>query len=106
MEEQKAYVANLKEMVEFAKQGTVSKTIIDNDKTKIVLFAMAKDQSLSEHTASTPAVIQVLDGTASVQLGKELYEAVPGTLIYMPPNLPHAVEAREDLVFLLTLIRG
>lgn len=103
---EKAFVANINELIEFAKQGTVSKTIVDNDNTKIVLFAMSEGQSLSEHTASVPATIQVLDGTATVLLGGESYDASPGTLIYMPAKLPHAIDANEDLVFLLTLIRG
>src|SRR3990172_264994 len=106
MEEQQAYVTNLNDMVEFAAQGTVSKTLVDNDKAKIVLFAMVKGQSLSEHTASTPAIIHILRGMARVQLGDELQDTAPGALIYMPPKLPHAVDAQEDLVFLLTLIRG
>lgn len=106
MEEQKAFIANLSEMVQFAKQGTVSKTIIDNDKTKVVLFAMDTGQSLSEHTASTPATIHILSGAAEVQLGKEFHDAAPGTFIYMPPKLTHAIEAKESLIFLLTLIRG
>ncbi|HCG99526.1 MAG TPA: hypothetical protein DE036_07005 [Actinobacteria bacterium] len=106
MEEVKIHIANINDLVEFAKEGTVSKTLVDNAKSKIVLFMMSKGQSLSEHTAGTPAIIHVLSGTAKVRLDKEMHEATPGSLIFMPTKLVHAVDAEEDLVFLLTLVRN
>lgn len=106
MAELKTHIANINDLVEFAKEGTVSKTLVENEKSKIVLFMMSKGQSLSEHTAGTPAIIHVLSGAAKVQLDKEVHDATPGSLIFMPPKLVHAVEAVDDLVFLLTLIRN
>lgn len=106
MEGTQAYIANLNDLTQFAEQGTVSKTLVDNDSTKVVLFAMAKGQSLSEHTAGTPAIIHVLSGSATIHLEKEVHSSPPGTLIYMPAKMNHAVNADENLVFLLTLIRG
>lgn len=100
------WVGNLTDLVEFADEGTVSKTLIDGPDTKIVLFAMAKGQSLSEHTASVPASIHVLQGLSTVTLGEDAHEAPAGAYIYMPAAMRHAVEATEDLVFLLTLHRG
>jgi len=100
------WVGDLEEWVEFAKDGIVSKTVIDEPRTKVVLFAMVPGQSLSEHTAGMPAAIHVLRGRASVLLGGDRHQVAPGTYIYMPANLSHAVDAEEELVFLLTLFRG
>jgi quercetin dioxygenase-like cupin family protein len=102
----KAWVGNLDAMVEFASDGIVSKTVVDEPRTKVVLFAMETGQSLSEHTASMPATIHILQGRASLLLGGERHDAPPGTWIYMPANLNHAVDAVENVVFLLTLLRG
>lgn len=100
------WVGNLEDMVEFAEGGIVSKTIIDEPRTKVVLFIFHPGQSLSEHTASMPAAIHVLSGRASILLGSERHQAEAGTYVYMPANLNHAVDAQENLVFLLTLFKG
>ena len=98
-------VVDLDEMTQVADQGIVSKSIVENDHHKIIHFTLAPGQELSEHTASVPAVIQVLRGGGTVALGGVEYETGPGKLYYMPAELRHAVRAREELVFLLTMFR-
>jgi len=98
-------VADLEEMAQVAEQGIVSKSIVENDHHKIVHFTFAPGQELSEHTASVPAVIHVLRGAGTVVLDGVEYESGPGKLYYMPAELRHAVRAREELVFLLTMFR-
>src|SRR3990170_5955215 len=98
-------VANLDDMVEFAQKGIVSKTVVDSEAAKIILFCFEAGQGLSEHAAPFAAAIQVLQGTGVVTLAGEPHEARPHALFFMPPNLTHAVTARENLVFLLTMIK-
>lgn len=100
------WVGNLTDMTEYADDGIVSKTVVDEPRVKVVHFAMSAGQSLSEHTASMPASIHVLEGQSSVLLGDERHDAPPGTYIYMPAHLNHAVDAITDMVFLLHLHRG
>jgi len=97
---------NLEDMIEFAKDGIVSKTVTEVEGNEISLFCMAAGQSLSTHSASFPVVIHVLQGKSEITLGKETYEASPNSLFSLPKNLPHAVRATENLVFLLTLFKG
>jgi quercetin dioxygenase-like cupin family protein len=96
-------VADLHELVEVADQGIVSKTVVENEHHKLVHFTFAPGQELSEHTASVPAVIQVIEGNGRVVLGGVTHEAVPGKLFYMPAELKHAVTADGRLVILLTM---
>ena len=98
-------VADLEAMVDVAEQGIVSKAIVENEHHKIMHFTLAAGQELSEHTASVPASIHVLRGEGTVSLEGEEHEARPGMLYYMPAELKHAVVARGDLVFLLTMFR-
>jgi quercetin dioxygenase-like cupin family protein len=98
-------VADLEAMVDVAEQGIVSKAIIENEHHKLIHFTLAAGQELSEHTASVPAVIQVLRGRGTVTLGGQVHEGRPGMLFYMPAELKHAVFADADLVFLLTMFR-
>ncbi len=105
MDTAKPVVADLESMIEVAEQGIVSKAIVENEHHKIIEFTLAAGQELSEHTASVPAVIHILQGQGTVSLGGEVYEARPGMLYYMPAELKHAVVAEGDLVFLLTMFR-
>jgi quercetin dioxygenase-like cupin family protein len=98
-------VADLEAMAQVAEQGIVSKSVVENEHHKLVHFTLAPGQELSEHTASVPAVIHVLRGRGTVVLDGMEYEAGPGKLYYMPAHLKHAVQAREELVFLLTMFR-
>lgn len=98
--------ANLDALVQFAQGGIVSKTFLERDRVKLVLFCMAAGQQLSEHTAGMPAIIHVLSGRAVATLEQQVHEAGPGDVLYMPAGTVHAVEAKDDLVFLLTLLRG
>ena len=61
-------VVDLTAMVEVAHDGIVSKAIVENDHHKIVHFSFAAGQELSEHTASVPAVIHILQGRGTVVL--------------------------------------
>jgi quercetin dioxygenase-like cupin family protein len=105
MEPAQPIVADLEAMAQVADQGIVSKSIVENDHHKIIHFTFAPGQELSEHTASVPAVIHILRGHGVVVLDGVEYEAGPGKLYYMPADLRHAVQAREELVFLLTMFR-
>ncbi len=90
---------------EVAEGGIVSKPIVENEHHKIVHFTFAAGQELSEHTASVPAVIHILDGEGLVVLDGVAHDAVPGRLFYMPAELRHAVQAKTALVMLLTMFR-
>jgi quercetin dioxygenase-like cupin family protein len=98
-------VVDLQETTEFASDAIVSKSLVENDHHKIILFTLSAGQELSEHTASVPACIHVLEGDGTVELAGEEQAARPGMLYYMPAELKHAVRARTDLAFLLTMFR-
>lgn len=98
-------VADLAAMTEVAENGIVSKSIVENEHHKIVHFTFAPGQELSEHTASVPAAIHILDGGGVVVLDGVACEARAGMLFYMPAEMRHAVQATDDLVMLLTMFR-
>lgn len=102
---EKGKYIDLEAMMEFAKDGIVSKTLIKIPKREISLFCMSKGQSISTHKSNFPAVIHVLQGNGEVTLADKTYPAKPNAWFYMPAQLPHAIEATGDLVFLLTLFK-
>ena len=96
---------DLESIVEFAKNGIVSKTLIKTKTTEVSLFCMSPWQSISTHKSSFPATIHVLCGNGVVTLADKNYQTKPNAWFYMPAQLPHAIEATENLVFLLTLFK-
>lgn len=96
---------DLSRQVEIPVDGTISRTLYQDDRLKVVLFGFAEGQELSEHTAAVPAVLQFLEGTANVTLGEDRLEAAPGTWVHMPARLPHSITARTPTKMLLLLLR-
>jgi quercetin dioxygenase-like cupin family protein len=106
MQENFTYIADLAEKIEkIPDDSIVSRTLFSDDNIKGVLFGFAPGQELSEHTASTPALIHILSGQGRLTLGGENMAAKPGTWVHMQPNLAHSLVAETPMTMLLLLIR-
>jgi quercetin dioxygenase-like cupin family protein len=98
-------VVSLAEETKFAPNGIVSRTLLRTDTTRVVLFGFAEGQELTEHTSTQQAVIQILSGECEFSLAGEPRRVKAGDLIYMPPNLKHALKATQPFSMLLTLTK-
>ncbi len=85
--------------------GILTRTILDDDHTKIVLFTFSKDQELSEHTSSKPAILHFLQGTAELALGDDTMTASAGTWVHMPAKTLHRIRTQTPVVMLLILMK-
>ena len=95
----------LAELVEYEKGRVVSRTFAQNPSLSLTLFAFAEGEGVSTHTAPGDAMVQVLDGEATVTVdGKEM-TAGPGQVVVMPANVPHAVTAVDRFKMLLTVVK-
>jgi quercetin dioxygenase-like cupin family protein len=101
-----AFIASLIDQVpEIPPDSIVSRTLFTADHLKVVLFGFAPGQELSEHTASTPAVIHILSGECLLTLGQESHLTSAGAWVHMEANLPHSLRAQTPVVMLLLLLR-
>jgi quercetin dioxygenase-like cupin family protein len=98
--------ANLDHPLDLPAEGTMSRTLLHDERIKVVLFNFCAGQELSEHTASTAAIMHFLSGEADLTLGPDAVVAGPGTWIHMPPQLPHSIRAKTPVVMLLTLVKS
>ncbi|MDZ4851514.1 MAG: cupin domain-containing protein [Pirellulaceae bacterium] len=85
--------------------GKRSKILIDDAKSKTILFAFAVGDGLSEHVAPLPAMIQIIRGEATLTVGNQSVEGKSGTWIHMAPKTPHSILAKSPVVMLLTLLK-
>lgn len=107
MSEDYLYVPNLSaRLPDLPDDSILSQTLHSTDKVKVVLFGFAPGQSLSEHTASVPAIVQVLKGKGSIELAGDRRDLDPGSWIYMPARLEHSLHAEEEMVVLLYLLHS
>jgi quercetin dioxygenase-like cupin family protein len=97
--------AALEQLIGYADDSIVSKTLLDKPIGTITLFAFDKGQRLSEHTAPFDAVVQAVEGQGVVTIDGSDYVVDAGQIIIMPANIPHAVLAERKFKMLLTMIR-
>lgn len=96
----------LPEETQFAANGIVSRTLLRTDSARVVLFGFAEGQELTEHTSTQSAIAQILSGECEFSLAGKTHPVKTGDLIYLPPNLPHALRATTQFSMLLTLSRS
>ena len=101
-----ANAANLAELIEYSTDSIVSKTIIDKSVGTVTLFAFDAGQGLSEHQAPYDAIVQIVDGSAILNIGGEIIKTSAGQIVIMPASVPHAVQAKEKFKMLLIMIRA
>lgn len=99
-------LTDLAHQVETPADGTLSRTIYQDEQLKAVLFGFSAGQELSEHTSSMPAVMHFLTGESEVTLGAGEVEAGAGTWIHMPAQLPHSIHTKTPVVMLLLLLKS
>jgi quercetin dioxygenase-like cupin family protein len=96
----------LSDIIEYAANSVVSKTIIKKSTGNITMFAFDEGEGLSEHTAPFDAVVQILDGKAEITIDKITSVLQAGQCIILPANIPHALKANEKFKMMLTMIKS
>ena len=98
-------ILSLPAETQYASNGIVSRTLLSTPDLRAVLFGFAAGQVLTEHTSTQHALIQILSGSCQFSLAGVPRSLKTGDLLYMPPNLPHALKATEQFSMLLTLFK-
>lgn len=99
-------IVNLNNLVDYQGGSIVSKEIIKKDKGTVALFAFAKGQGLSEHTAPFDALVYIVDGKAEITISGKIFRLRAGEMIVMPANKPHALKAKQRFKMILVMVRA
>lgn len=97
------YFQDIADSVTIESDKIVTHALPTDDGSKIFVMGLDAGQNLSEHVAQHPASIQILKGEAELHLGGRTKMATAGSLAWMPANLPHSIEAKTQVVMLLTM---
>lgn len=103
MDQNFRFFADLATEVQIPPDGILSRTLHNDERLRVVLFAFSQGQELSAHTAPVPALLYFVSGEASLTLGGQTMEAHAGSFAYMAPKLTHAIVAKSPLIMLLMM---
>ena len=99
-------VADASAAVAIQQGAVVSRVIHRDEDLDVTVFGFDVGEGLTEHRASRPAIVQVLSGRLRFTADGEELDAGPGFWLHMTPGTPHALEAAEPTLMLLTLLRA
>ncbi len=88
MDDSYTYIRDLLGEVAVPPDGILSRILDKDAQVNITLFGFDTGQELSEHTASAPAIIQILRGEAALTIASEEREGGAGTWIQVPARTP------------------
>ena len=100
-----AQALRLADLITPTERGVASRTLAKAGGGNVTLFAFDAGEGLSEHRAPFDALILVVDGALSVTIGGQTVEAESGTIVRLPADIPHAVEATVAARMLLVMLR-
>lgn len=85
--------------------GIASRVLAKTTGGNVTLFAFDAGQGLTEHTTPFDALVMTLEGHIVLTIGGKPVDARPGTVVVMPANVPHAVDAKAASRMLLIMLR-
>ncbi len=100
-----AEVLSLQSLITPTEQGIASRILAKTSGGNLTLFAFDKGQGLTEHTSPFDALVLVLEGSLTLTIGGTAVRAAPGTVVRMPADIPHALDAPEACRMLLIMLR-
>ena len=94
---------NIKKLIEYPREGILSKEVLMDEKVDVTLFCMAAGTEIGHHTSTKSGFVHVVDGKGSFNLEGDDIEMIPGVFIPMKENAVHSLRAGENTSFLLVL---
>ncbi len=96
-------VLSLADQVDYRAGQIVSKTLAQNNRHSLTLFAFEKDEEISSHESGGDALVFALDGVGKITIDGKEHVLKSGEAIVMPAGVPHAVFAQERFKMLLNV---
>ena len=98
-------VLSLQSLVAPVEGGIGSRVLSKAPGGTITLFVFDAGQGLTEHTSPYDAMVHVLDGEFVATIGDLVRNVPAGSIIRLPANIPHALDAPVCSRMLLMMIK-
>lgn len=98
-----SFAANLPDLIKYPASGIGKKILLQDNNCQVNLMCLTAGKIIPEHTSSRNAIVTVIEGQGNLNLEGRDISLIPGVLVFMPANAPHALQADTNLAFTLTL---
>ena len=104
LEKSKSHI--LVEILEYIPKSILIRTIIKKTTGNITVTAVDAGEELAEKTSPFDTFIQIIDGTAQVEIRDKKYKLRLGEGIIIPAHSPHCFNANEQFKMISTIIKS
>ena len=94
------------EILEYVPNSVLIKTIIKKTTGNITVSSLDAGEELEEKTLPFDSFIQIIDGSAQVEIGNKRYKLRLGEGIIIPAHSPHCFNASEQFKMISTIIKS
>ena len=96
------FVTQLHDRAEYTKKGVSSQILVQNERSQYKLVCIPANTQIPEHSTPRSVTLTVLEGRGILTVDDRQVTLEPGVFVYMPPHVPHALYAAENLALLHT----
>ena len=101
---EKIEVKNFINDINYQPDSTIIKMVLKKSNGNVVLFTFDKDQGLIEHSASSEALVYIIEGEIESTIAGENYLLKEGDKLTLPAKIPHSLFALKQTKMLLVII--
>ena len=94
------------EILEYIPNSILTKTIIKKTTGNITVTSLDAGEELAEKTSPFDTFIQIIDGTAQVEISNKKYKLKLGEGIIIPAHSSHCFNAGEQFKMISTIIKS
>jgi quercetin dioxygenase-like cupin family protein len=103
---EKSKVHIIVEIIEYVPNGVLSKTIIKKTTGNVTASSFDAGEELAEKTSPFDTYVQIIDGTAELQINDQPYKLRLGEGIIIPAHTRHHFNAYEQFKMISTVIKS
>jgi quercetin dioxygenase-like cupin family protein len=78
-------------------------TLLKQPRLRVVLVALQGGAEVASHQTDSPVTVQALEGRVAVRFDADELVLTAGQLLTLRPGVEHAMRAKDESAFLLTL---
>ena len=94
-------VFSLRKIIDYQDGAIVSKTIVDNENSSLILYALDANQKISGSTVHEDTVVQSIEGEVFVKIGQSEFLVREGEMILVSQDDSYSLRADERTKFIL-----
>jgi quercetin dioxygenase-like cupin family protein len=93
---------DLRKLADYTRSGVTRKALARNEQNNYSLLCLAAKTTIAEHTAPRNVSLTVIEGHGILMLNGREIPLHPGVFVYIPANVPHALQSIDNLALLHT----